>query len=180
MLLNYRMRFYLVLFFYVSVFFISCTGYDRKIPPGIIPEHDMAELLTDIHIVDGSLYNIPQQPDSISKHGLGMYLAVLKAHNTDTATFKKSMKFYSTRPDILNEIYTGINSRLTKKLDSLQKIKPKINQDSLNKVKMQHAVDSVKQVKVKAKLDSLQKVKVEKKAKSSKKHKHKKQNALSK
>jgi len=179
MLLNYRMRFYLVLFFCVSTFFISCSQNNRKIPDGIIPEHDMAELLTDVHIVDGSLYNIPQVPDSIRKHGLGLYLAVFKIHNTDSVQFKKSVKFYSTRPDILNEIYGGINTRLTKKLDSLAKIKPKINADSVKKIKLKHILDSVKQVKARLKVDSLLRVKLVK-AKSFTKNKHKKQHALSK
>lgn len=190
MLLNYRMRFYLILFFCFSVFFIGCTEDKRKIPAGIIPEHDMAELITDIHIVDGSLYNIPQVPDSMAKHGLGLYLAVFKVHNTDSAEFKKSLKFYSTRPDILSEIYAGVNNRLDKKLDSLKKIKPKINQDSVKKAVLKHKadslqkakanIDSLQKIKVKAKADSLKKADLKKKRHSSKKNKHKNKNALSK
>jgi hypothetical protein len=148
------MRFYLILFFCVSVFFIGCKEDKTAIPDDVIQLHEMAALLTDIHIVDGSLTGVPQIPDSIAKHGLGLYLAVIKFHNTDTATFKKSMKFYSKRPDLMNALYAGIDGRLTKKLDSLNKIKPKVNTDSINKTRLQRATDSIKRVKAHTKIDS--------------------------
>lgn len=189
MLLNYRMRFYLILFFCVSLIFTSCKD-DRKIPADIIPEHAMAELLTDIHIVDGSLYEVSQMPDTLAKHGLATYMAVFKANHTDTTQFKKSLKFYTTRPEILIEIYNGIGRRLQKKIDSLQKIKPKVNKDSvkmaafkqkrldsLKNVKVKATADSLKKVKAKAKKDSLKKVKP--KHKKLKKHKLIKPNAVS-
>ncbi|RKR85537.1 uncharacterized protein DUF4296 [Mucilaginibacter gracilis] len=152
------MRFYLILFFCVGFLFTSCSD-GKKIPSDVIPEHDMAELLTDIHIVDGSLYDLPQMPDTLSKHGMGLYLAVFKVHHVDTTLFKKSIKFYSTRPDLLGEIYTGITERLQKKIDSLQKHKPKMNQDSLKKANVKRAADSIKTAKARLKLDSAQRAK---------------------
>ena len=120
MVLNYRMRFYLVLFFCVSVFLCGCSD-DKGIPDGVIKEHQMSLLLTDIHLVDGSLYNVAPIPDTLAKHGLGLYLAVFKLHHTDTTQFKESLKFYATRPDLLTDIYTGVTNRL----DSLQAAKTK-------------------------------------------------------
>jgi hypothetical protein len=155
MLLNYRMRFYLILFFCVSVFFISCS--DKKIPDDVLPIHQMAALLTDIHIVDGSLYEVPQQMDTLTKHGLGMYMAVFKMHHVDTATFKRSINYYSSQPILLNQMYVGIEQRMQKKIDSLQKHKPKEDPKALLKLKMQHKADSLKAVKDQVKLDSIQK-----------------------
>lgn len=120
MVLNYRMRFYLILFFCGLVFLVGCTD-NKGVPDGIIKEHQMSLLLTDIHLVDGRLYNLPPVPDTLVKHGLGLYLAVFKLHHTDTNQFKASLKYYSTRPDMLNDIYTGITTRL----DSLQQARAK-------------------------------------------------------
>jgi hypothetical protein len=154
MVLNYRMRFYLVLFFCGLSFLLSCSD-NKSVPGDVIKQHQMALLLTDIHLVDGTVYNLPSIPDTLAKHGLGLYLAVFKMHHTDTAEFKKSLQFYSTRPDLLVDIYTGVVDRL----DSLQKarakaaaaIKPVIPKAS-QKTTAQMA-DSVK--KAQAKTDSI-------------------------
>jgi hypothetical protein len=114
------MRFYLVLFFFGLSFLFSCSD-NKSIPGDVIKEHQMALLLTDIHLVDGAVYNLPNIPDTLAKHGLGLYLAVFKMHHTDTAEFKKSLQFYSTRPDLLVNIYSVVVDRL----DSLQKARAK-------------------------------------------------------
>ncbi len=172
MLLNYRMRFYIILFFFVSVFFIGCGSNDDT-PAGILKMHDMAELLTDIHIVDGNLYNVSQMPDSLASHGMGLYMAVLKVHHTDTVQFKKSMKYYSLRPDKLNTIYDGVVRRLTKKVDSLQQIQQKA---PFVDVKVKHKQDSIAQLRYKIPMDLAQiaRVSIMQKAKPVKKHKSKK------
>ena len=153
------MRFYLILFFCISVFFTACGdgGKADYVPSDLLQLHEMAALLADIHIVDGSLANVPALPDSLAKHGMGLYLAVFKAHNTDSTTFKKSLDYYAGHPDLMNRVYTGINVRLTKKLDSLNKIKPKINPDSIKKTKLKASADSINGVKARLKFESMHK-----------------------
>jgi len=190
MVLNYRMRFYLILFFCVSGFLFGCNS-KTSVPDGIIEEPQMAALLTDIHLVDGSLYNLPPVPDTLAKHGLGLYLAVFKLHHTDTTQFKASMKFYTTRPDLMTRIYYTV----TKTLDSLQAAKtkavkpvvaPKASQkttqqitDSVNNAqeKEKRKADSIKiaQFKLTAKknMEIISKTDSLKKAKKKKKHHHK-------
>ncbi|MEO6523493.1 MAG: DUF4296 domain-containing protein [Mucilaginibacter sp.] len=170
------MRFYLILFFCVSVFFISCK--DKKIPDDVVPIHEMAALLTDIHIVDGSLYEVPQQMDTLTKHGLGMYMAVFKMHHIDTATFKRSITFYSSQPILLDQMYVGIEQRIQRKIDSLQKHKPKEDPKALLKLKLQHKADSLKAVKDRLRLDSIQKTTLKKSRKLPKALKFKRVNAL--
>jgi hypothetical protein len=162
MVLNYRMRFYLVLFFCVSGFLFGC-GDDERIPGDVIPMHQMSLLLTDVHLVDGSIYNLAPVPDTLAKHGLGLYLAVFKLHHTDTTQFKQSLKYYSEHPDKMLAIYEGVVNRL----DSLQKakekkIKPVAPQASSKSTAQM--VDSVK--KATAKADSVKKVQDKKTADS--------------
>jgi hypothetical protein len=151
------MRFYLILFFCVSIFFTSCgdSGNPDYVPSDLLQLHEMAALLADVHIVDGSLANVPALPDSMAKHGMGLYLAVFKAHNTDSTTFKKSFYYYASHPDLMNRVYTGINVRLTKKLDSLNKIKPKIDPDSIRRAKLKASADSITGVKARLKFESM-------------------------
>ncbi len=114
------MRKYNSLFFSVLLFLIACTR--NSIPSGIIKEEQMSNLLTDIHIIDGGIYNVMQAPDTVYKYGMGKYLATFKKFNTDSAQFRKSFKYYSLHPEILSAMYDKITINLKRKTDSLTKI----------------------------------------------------------
>jgi hypothetical protein len=142
MVLNYRMRFYIILFFCLGCFFISC-GNPGDAPNGMLTMPQMASVLTDIHIVDGSMANIPPVPDSLTKHGLALYLRVFKNHHIDSAQFRANLKYYAAHPDVLLVIYEGVERRLKHKKDSLEKLivhlnavkrkDPKFRADSIRK-----------------------------------------------
>lgn len=108
------------LFFSVLIFLAACNG--GKTPEGIIKKEQMINLLTEVHIVDGSMYNVMQLPDSLYKHGTNTYLALFKKYHTDSAQFRKSFKYYSTNPEILRAIYEQITKNLKFKTDSVNKI----------------------------------------------------------
>ena len=87
----------------------------------------MVPVLVDLHIVDGGLYNISQAPDSMYKYGMGNYIQVFKKHHTDSLTFRKSFKYYTTNPKLMTEIYDNVVKILQAKSDSVDKVivKPK-------------------------------------------------------
>ena len=84
------------LFFSVLIFLAACSG--NKIPDGIIPQDKMTNLLTDIHIVDGSMYNVMQLPDSLYKYGTDKYQMVFRKYHTESVQFRKSFQYYSANP----------------------------------------------------------------------------------
>jgi hypothetical protein len=113
------MRKYITLFFSVTFFLFACKG--SKSPGGIIKHDQMVSLLTDVHIVDGSLYTIPQAPDSLYKYGKVAYLDIFKKHHTDSVQFRISLKYYATQPIELQAIYDQVLKNLNQKTDSLNK-----------------------------------------------------------
>ena len=117
--LNYRMHKYITLFFSVLLFLSACSK--KKTPEGILSQPQMISLLTDVHVVDGSLYNVSQIPDSLYKYGMASYIAVFKKHHINEAEFKKNLKYYSTQPEQLMEIYEKVDLALKGKLDSVNK-----------------------------------------------------------
>src|ERR1700709_587845 len=154
MVLNYRMRFYIGLFFCLGCFFVGCSESSND-PKGLtMPE--MADVLADIHIVNGSLYQVANQPDSIAKHGLGLYLEVFKLHHTDSATFRSSLHYYTMHPDVLYVIYEGVGRRLTKKVDSLKKVK-----DHIEAVKRKQPNFKRDSIREKTKVDSIAKIRAQ-------------------
>ena len=113
------MRKHISLFFSALLFFVACKS--DKTPPGIIKQEKMTSLLIAIHIVDGSVYNIDPQPDSLYKLATGRYKATFKNFGTDTATFNRSLRYYSQHPDLMEAMYTDIIKKLGFKQDSLNK-----------------------------------------------------------
>jgi len=114
---------HIIFFFSVMVFLSACKS--DKTPPGVIREPRMIHLLTEVHMIDGSLYTTGQEPDSLYKYGLGKYLALFKRYHTDSVQFKRSMSYYAMQPTELLKMYDQITLILKKKTDSLNKIQYK-------------------------------------------------------
>jgi hypothetical protein len=113
------MQKYISLFFSVLLYLTACQS--SSVPDGVIKEQEMISLLTDIHITDGSIYTVPQMPDSLYKYGSAKYVAVFKKHHTTDAIFKKSLKYYTTQPEQLQDMYNKIDGILKAKIDSTNK-----------------------------------------------------------
>ena len=82
----------------------------------------MISLLTDLHIVDGSVYNmVSVNSDTLYKYGTGRYLALFKKHHVDSSMFRKSLKYYTARPVEFEAMYDEILKHLATKTDSANK-----------------------------------------------------------
>lgn len=117
------------LFFLVLILLAACSG--NKTPDGIIAQDEMTNLLTDIHIVDGSMYNMMQGPDTLYKYSTDKYRYVFSKYHTDSVQFKKSFQYYSSHPEKLQVMYEQITINIKQKSDSVNKLNlDKINKDN--------------------------------------------------
>ncbi len=167
---------YIILFFSVTLFWCGCKS--DSVPGKFIQPDAMTGLLVQIHLIDGSLYNGTQAPDSLYKYGMGKYLDAFRKFHTDSAQFRKSMNYYSGEPDKLTAIYDKVDKQIKALSDSLnaeqakertrQLKKDSLKTDSTKKANLLHKMpaqkaDSVKQAKTKkamdAKIDSMKKIK---------------------
>lgn len=98
-----------------ALFLFSCGR--NSVPEGIIKQDKMAALLVDLHLVDGSV-SMASQPDTINKYAFGLYKAVFQKHQVDTAVFRKSFKYYSEHPILMDKIYDGVLKNLQTRQDS--------------------------------------------------------------
>jgi hypothetical protein len=124
------MRKYIILFFLVFPFLFGCSGSGSS--GDIIPEDQMVAVLTAVHIADGLLINSSQAPDTLYKYGTARYLAVFAKFHTDSAQFRRSYQYYSTKPDEFTDIYDKVLKSLQTKTDSLNKL---INKENLARAK---------------------------------------------
>jgi len=114
------MRKHIFLFFSALIFLGACMD---STPGGIIKRDKMINLMIDMHIVDGSLYNIDApNADSLYKYGTGRYNTLFKRHHTDPKQFDNSLKYYSMHPEEMEEMYTDIVKKLQAKSDSLNNL----------------------------------------------------------
>jgi len=139
---------YITLFFSAALFLCACNG--KSVPGDVLKPAAMAEVLTEMHIIDGTLYNATQVPDSLYKYGAGKYVAMFQRLHTDTAHFNKSMRYYATQPDKLLAIYDQVDIKIKNKTDSLNKVQ-------LEQSKAAHRADSLKNLNIKTKTDSARK-----------------------
>lgn len=153
------MRIYKILFFLPLLFLLSCKDEEAT---DVLNHEDMQSVLVDVHIVDGTLFEVPGYPDSLYKHSFGKYDKVFKNHHTDSVQFKKSFIYYSNRPDELFEIYEKVVPAIKIKADSAAKVKriadslETIRQRKINEAMAKRAADSIKRINdKKLKADSL-------------------------
>ncbi len=140
------MQKYIALFFSVSVCLFACNG---NRPSGdILNPQRMTALLTDVHIVDGHMYSMIQNPDTLYKYGTGRYVALFKKHGTDSSQFINSLKYYASKPTQLLPIYDQVLANLKQKSDSLNKLQAAENKrvDAINTVKNKRINDSIQKV----------------------------------
>jgi hypothetical protein len=111
---------YIASFFLVTLFLSACNG--NKSEKEIINTDEMINLMTDMHIVDGSMYNsVSQSSDSLYKFGIAKYMALFKKYHVDSVQFRKSLDYYTNKPVEMGKMYDVILDKLQKKTDSLNK-----------------------------------------------------------
>lgn len=120
-------------------FLIGCTN--DKLPEGMLSQQRMIAVLTDVHLVDSYLNTVP--PDSVNYYGNAYYRTLFKKHHTDSTQLRKSIKYYSSKPEQMDEIYTQVLETLNKRHAEAQKIKQKEAAKTKKSVKKEKT-DSVK------------------------------------
>lgn len=85
----------------------------------------MVQMLCDVHLVDGTML-LYGPKDSLYKYGTNRYGVLFKKYGVDSATFNKSMKYYTARPDEIIAIYDRVTALLNEKSDSTGKVQAKI------------------------------------------------------
>ena len=93
-------------------FLVSC-GNKQAVPKDVLPVKTMTDIMWDNMLAD-ELVNNRYNPDTANKRfdtSVVLYNQVAKLHGTTTVQFKKSMRYYQTRPDLLKVILDTLQRR---------------------------------------------------------------------
>jgi hypothetical protein len=84
---------------------MGCRVND-KIPPGVLSQEQMRRIMWDLIRTDIYVSDFLSQDSTINRDEsrLKLYQQVYRLHKTDKETFKKSLAFYQSRPDLLKVI----------------------------------------------------------------------------
>lgn len=109
-----------LIYFSLSAFLIMGCQDEPEVPEGTVSEAKMAQILTDIHILEARVGRLGMTSlDSSTIVTEHLKLQIFKKYGVDSATYNKSYQFYSTNPFFLERIYNNV----VKDLETRQKKK---------------------------------------------------------
>lgn len=94
--------------FFVLIFIAACNS--NQVPKGIIENGKMILVLTDIHLVDS--YVSSAAYDTTTQPVANYYKVVYQKYKTDSVQVQKSLRYYSTDPELLDTMYHQVLRRL--------------------------------------------------------------------
>ena len=99
----------LALFIIPLVIIFGCIR-DNKIPKGILPQNEMRKVMWDLMRADAYVADFIMKDstrDKLAESAI-LYEKVFSIHATTEETFRKSVAFYESRPDLLKTIMDSL------------------------------------------------------------------------
>ena len=97
------MRFFLLIILIISNF--GCIR-DNKVPKDVIPQNQMRKIMWDLMRADAYVTDFIMKDSTCDKkvESIKLYEKIFSIHSTTRETFKKSLAFYQSRPDLFKAI----------------------------------------------------------------------------
>ena len=125
----------------IATLLIACGSEDK--PANLIEQDKMAKILADIHEAEASVNNmhLGSQDSSLLVYQR-LRWKVMKKHQTDTATFNVSLKYYILNPKVFKNIYEEVKIELEDRRKAVNS--PKLTPiDTLKKAPANHPVKQI-------------------------------------
>ena len=103
------MRFFLFIILIFSTF--GCKK-DNKIPKDIIPQNEMRKIMWDLMRADAYVADFIMKDSTCDRKAESaiLYQEIFDIHSTNLETFKKSLEFYESRPDLFKAISDSLRN----------------------------------------------------------------------
>lgn len=124
--------------------FLMFSCQQDSTPKGIVEKEKMINMIVDFQITDSYLNQVYNQ-DTMKMQAHTRYNYIFKKYGVDSATFSRSLSYYSRHTEEFNKMFNGV-------LDSLNKMESTLRiTDSLkNRKRLER--DSLQRLKIKDKL----------------------------
>jgi hypothetical protein len=103
---------YLFLVMVVFTLLFSCSKRDKN-KPVILTQPKMESIIWDIMQVDeyANTYISRDSLKDLNKERLQLYLKVFQLHKVSREDFNASIKYYSSKPDVMKVIFDSLSSK---------------------------------------------------------------------
>jgi len=120
------MRFSLFIILIISNF--GCIR-DNKVPKDVIPQNQMRKIMWDLMRADAYVTDFVMKDSTRDKkaESAKLYEKVFDIHSTTRETFKKSLVFYQSRPDLFKAISDSLRVDEKKSQQYSDEKKPQID-----------------------------------------------------
>ena len=91
---------------------VACNN-EVKVPKEVLPQKKMEAVLWDMLRAD-EMVNLQYTKDTTINRkdsSFRLYQQIFAIHRTDAATFKKSFKYYQSRPELLKPVFDSLQKR---------------------------------------------------------------------
>jgi len=104
------------------VVLLSSCGSKTDVPSGVIPIPKMTDIMWDVLIADGLASNrFPLDSMKRFDTSVILYQEIAQAHSTNQQQLRTSLRFYESRPDLLQIIIDTLQQRATLPLEAQKK-----------------------------------------------------------
>ena len=128
------MRFFLFIILIISNF--GCVR-DNKVPKDVIPQNQMRKIMWDLMRADAYVTDFIMKDSTLDKkaESAKLYEKIFDIHSTSRETFKKSLVFYQSRPDLFKAISDSLRVDEKKSQQYPDEKKPQVD-TTLRKMKL--------------------------------------------
>ena len=133
-----------LIFLFVCI--ISCTSntiYEK--PKDLIPKEQMVALLTDLYLA----HSAKPYRNTLNERNIDYTFLVYEKYGIDSARFKSSNFYYTTKIDDYEKIYQEVEkniSTLNTNFKAIKKVKDSIRRDSIQKIRF--TKDSIQKIEI--------------------------------
>lgn len=99
---------YKFLFFFLFILVLSCNNGP---PTNVLPTEKMTGIMTDLQLTDAA-YKLELLPDTYKNQPQKYYIEILTIHQTDSATYNRSLIYYAENPKLLKNIYIEVEKNI--------------------------------------------------------------------
>lgn len=137
-----KMKKIIYLFLFISI--AACTSNTiLKKPDDLIGKEEMVNIMTDLYIAAAAKHT----PNKNDESNIDYASLVFDKYQIDSARFKRSNYYYTSKIDDYEKIYLEVEKRLEKLKDSFDILKKE--QDSISKIKKDSLVKAKKKLQIK-------------------------------
>lgn len=141
----------------LSLFFLT-SACKQDLPEGILPEQAMAEVMSEVHILDGYISNMPT--DSAKRVIDSLYSQLWMRYGLDSVSFTRNVDYYLGNPVLAQRTYDLVvenlehEEKIFMRQDSLRHA---VRQDSLRHIeRLTRQADLTKRMIVNAASDTVE------------------------